>query len=203
MLIYVIRHGQTDWNVTERLQGSRDIPLNALGREQAIANGKALSAILGTTASDFDYVASPLTRTRQTMELVRAQLGLDPSDFRTDDRLIELSFGDWEGLTLDEVALSEPDRVHAREENKWNFRPPGPMAESYEMLSQRVQSWLGSVEKKTVCVCHGGVIRSLFHIIEGVSGHDAAVADTPQDRILKVTDHDLEWLAAPGQRAAG
>ncbi len=100
MLIYVIRHGQTDWNAESRLQGQKDIPLNDTGRQQATGNGLALGAILGADAAQFDFVASPLGRTRETMERLRRAMGLDPTAYRTDDRLKEVSFGDWEGFTL-------------------------------------------------------------------------------------------------------
>jgi len=194
VLIYVIRHGQTDWNVSGRLQGTRDIELNALGRRQAEKNGETLALVLGGTARGFDYVASPLSRTRETMEIMRAAMGLDPNAYRTDERLIELSFGDWEGLTLDEVAVDEAGRVHEREENKWAFLPPGNDAESYEMLSARVDAWLASVERPTVCVAHGGIIRCLFFLVGGLTGEEAAVADTPQDRILKLDETGLKWV---------
>lgn len=194
MLIYAIRHGQTDWNVSERLQGAQDIPLNATGRAQAASNGRHLAQVLGEQAPRFDFVASPLTRTRQTMELVRAALGLVPTDFRTDDRLIELSFGTWEGRTLDEVAETEPERVREREQDKWAFLPPGERAESYAMLARRVDGWLRSVERDTVCICHGGVLRSLFYLVAGVPGDEAAIVDTPQDRILKIENGRLDWL---------
>jgi len=194
VLIYVIRHGQTDWNVSGRLQGSQDIELNALGRRQAKENGKALSRLIDGHAPEFDFVASPLSRTRETMQILREAMGLDPFAYRTDDRLIELSFGTWEGLTLDEVAVSEPARVHEREENKWEFLPPGDDAESYETLSRRVGAWLKSVDRKTVCVCHGGIIRSLFYLVGGLTGEEAAVADTPQDRILRLDDTGLAWI---------
>ncbi|RYE75137.1 MAG: histidine phosphatase family protein, partial [Hyphomicrobiales bacterium] len=101
MLIYMIRHGQTDWNAEIRLQGQKDIPLNDTGRNQARGNGRALADILGTQAIAFDYVASPLGRTRETMELLRGAMGLAPEAYRTDDRLKEVSFGDWEGFTLE------------------------------------------------------------------------------------------------------
>ncbi|MGN6550050.1 MAG: histidine phosphatase family protein [Pararhizobium sp.] len=202
MLIYAIRHGQTDWNLSGRLQGSRDINLNATGREQARRNGLMLGRLLGDEARRFDYVASPLKRTCETMEIIRAAMKLDPSAYRTDRRLIELSFGDWEGLTLEEVALHHPERIHGREENKWTFLPPGDAAESYEMLARRVERWLETVTRETVCVCHGGIIRSLFHLCGGLDGIEAAVADTPQDRILKVADGRLEWLDPSGQATA-
>jgi broad specificity phosphatase PhoE len=71
LLIYVIRHGQTDWNAERRLQGQKDIPLNAIGREQARQNGIDLAEILKIEAIPFDFVASPLGRTRATMEIMR------------------------------------------------------------------------------------------------------------------------------------
>ncbi|NTF31064.1 histidine phosphatase family protein [Rhizobium skierniewicense] len=196
MLVYVIRHGQTDWNAIRRLQGQKDIPLNDFGRSQAVANGKALSGILGTTANDFDYVASPLGRTRETMELLRGAMGLKPDAYRTDARLVEVSFGDWEGYTIPELKLAHPDKVKARKAAKWDFIPPGDHAESYEILSWRIGAWLSSVERQTVCVCHGGVIRSIFRLITGMNKEEAADIPIPQDQILRVeTDlRKAEWV---------
>lgn len=194
MLIYVIRHGQTDWNLSGRLQGARDIHLNTTGREQARRNGLTLGQMLGSKAESFDYVASPLKRTRETMEILRRAMGLDPAAYRTDRLLIELSFGDWEGQTLEELAVSNPERVQGREENKWTFLPPGESAESYEMLARRVEQWLETISRETVCVCHGGIIRSLFYLRGDLSGEEAAVAETPQDRILRVDDAGLAWI---------
>jgi probable phosphoglycerate mutase len=92
--VYVVRHGQTDWNAELRLQGQADIDLNALGREQAAANGRALAGLIGDAAG-YDFVASPMARTRHTMELLRGAMGLDPMAYRMDERLKELNFGDW------------------------------------------------------------------------------------------------------------
>ena len=91
MLIYVVRHGQTDWNAERRLQGQKDIPLNPIGREQARQNGINLAEILRVEGIAFDFVASPLTRTRQTMEIMRTAIGVDPRAYRTDERLVEVS----------------------------------------------------------------------------------------------------------------
>ncbi len=196
MLIYVVRHGQTDWNAERRLQGQKDIPLNPIGREQARLNGIDLAEILKVEGIAFDFVASPLTRTRQTMEIIREAMGVDPKAYRTDERLVEVSFGDWEGSTIKELKATQRERVTERNLNKWDFIPPGDDAESYEIMSWRIASWLNSVDKPTVCVTHGGVIRSLFKMIADVPKHEAAEGDIPQDRILKIdrAERLIGWI---------
>lgn len=192
----MIRHGQTDWNAEGRMQGQKDIDLNATGRGQAMRNGEMLAHILGDSVAQFDFVASPLRRTRETMERLRAEMGLDPLAYRLDERLKELSFGDWEGFTLAELAKASPERVKARAQRKWGFIPPGQDAESYEILSWRIGAWLNSVEQPTVCVSHGGVIRSCFRLIGGMDEDEACDINIPQDRILKI-DRDagiVGWM---------
>lgn len=191
----MIRHGQTDWNAEGRLQGQKDIPLNALGRSQATRNGERLRDMIGTP-KDFSFVTSPLSRTRETMERLRTAMDLDPKAYGTDERLKEVSFGDWEGHTLEEIARISPDRLAARAQEKWSFIPPGAAAESYEILCWRIGAWLQSLERPTVCISHGGVIRSLYRLIGNFPEDEASTAPTPQDRILKVeTDHGrMEWL---------
>lgn len=196
LIVYVVRHGQTDWNAESRFQGQKDIPLNELGRAQAAGNGMALSRIIRQQATDFDFVSSPLGRTRHTMELLRAAMGLDPKDYRTDDRLKEVCFGDWEGLTIAELQSHYPDRVAARAGGKWDFIPPGDHAESYEILSWRVGAWLNSIDRPTVCVSHGGVIRSIFRLVADTEKDEACQMHVPQDQVLKVDLHArrVDWL---------
>jgi broad specificity phosphatase PhoE len=196
LLLYVIRHGQTDWNAERRMQGQRDIGLNDIGREQARLNGLALAAILGENAGSFDYVASPLGRTRATMEILRTAMGLQPDGYRTDERLLEVSFGTWEGSTLKELKVTQPERLAERNAAKWDFIPPGDDAESYEIMSWRIGSWLQSVDRPTVCVAHGGVIRALFRLIADIPKDAAAEGEIPQDRILKIDldESTIGWI---------
>jgi probable phosphoglycerate mutase len=190
---YFLRHGQTDWNVSERFQGQEDIDINAVGRRQADENGRKLARILGT-APGFDFVASPLRRTCETMRRVRTQMGLSPDGFHTDMRLKEVNFGDWQGYVAEEIEARTPGIIERRLADKWNFRPSGAGAESYAMLAGRVRGWLDELTQETVGVIHGGVIRALFHLIEGVPGAKAADMDTPQNVILKLEDDRLTWL---------
>ena len=101
--LYFVRHGETDWNRDGRLQGQRDVELNAAGRRQAAACGTILGDLLrgiGRQPDEFAFVSSPLSRALETMALMRRMLGLDPASVQIDPRLKELSFGDWEGEPL-------------------------------------------------------------------------------------------------------
>jgi probable phosphoglycerate mutase len=190
---YIIRHGQTDWNAEYRLQGQQDIPLNDKGRGQATDNGVALRRQVDDL-SHYSFVSSPLGRARETMERIRTAAGLDPTEYALDDRLKEISFGDWEGWTNAEIAATEKDRVDEREFDKWDFVPPGDNAESYEILSWRVGSWLKEIGGPTIAVCHGGVIRCIFKLTGMLGKQDAARLEIPQDKLLRYADGRLEWL---------
>jgi probable phosphoglycerate mutase len=192
-LSYFLRHGQTDWNLAVRFQGQEDVDINSTGWGQADENGRKLAGILGK-APGFDFVASPLRRTRETMRRVRMQMKLPPDDFHTDARLKEVNFGDWQGYVAEEVESRWPGAIERRLADKWNFRPPGAAAESYAMLAARVRGWLDELTQETVGVIHGGVIRALFHLVEGVPGEEAASIDTPQDLVLKLENDRLTWL---------
>lgn len=196
MLIYVIRHGQTDWNAEGRFQGQTDIPLNDTGRNQAMRNGAFLRTVLGDTVTRYDFIASPLGRTRETMELLRSQMHLPQQAYDMDDRLKEICFGDWEGNTTAELKKQFPDHLKERSRGKWDFLAPGQHAESYEILSWRTGAWLASLKKPTIAVTHGGVIRSFFRLIGGVDADEACSMNIPQDQVLRI-DMDaqtLEWL---------
>jgi broad specificity phosphatase PhoE len=109
------------------------------------------------------FFASPLERARETMELVREAMGLPPKPYRLDEALMEIAFGDWEGLTWAEVRARDPESVSARRADKWGFVPPG--GESYVMLAERIRLWLAALEGDAFVVSHGGVVRALMTML--------------------------------------
>ncbi len=186
-----LRHGETDWNVEGRLQGQHDVPINARGRVQAKRNGETVLAEF-PEALGYDFVASPLWRARETMEIARTAMGLDPKDYRTDDRLKELTFGEWEGFTYSDIERVHPGWIAQRVAHKWDFQPPG--GESYEMLSERVVGWLATVDRPLVVVSHGGVGRVLRAHLLHLDPHQTVVEDFPHDRVFLWRNGEASWL---------
>jgi broad specificity phosphatase PhoE len=185
-VLYYIRHGETDWNVEGRLQGSRDIALNAAGRLQAIAGAKILNDLLARDRRKLagcDYVSSPFLRARETMELMRTALGLDREAYRVDARLHEIAFREWEGLTFAEIESRDAAALAARERNKWRFVPPG--GESYAQVEKRMADWFSTLERDTVAVAHGGTARALIARLRFVSRETAAAIAIEQGVVYR------------------
>ncbi len=190
--IYFIRHGETDWNLEGRLQGQKDIPLNDVGRVQAEEAGRKLRTLV-PHYEDLAYIASPMTRTRETMEILRRTLGLHPESYRLDERLVELTFGSWEGMTWKEVRRAEPSLAALREQDKWHYAPPGG-GESYAMLVDRIRPFLDDLTRDTAVVAHGGVARAFLSIACGVNSRQAASMDIWQGRVLVIEGRNHRWV---------
>jgi probable phosphoglycerate mutase len=190
--LYFIRHGETDWNKVQRYQGQTDIPLNDTGRAQAKRNGSILRELHGPALAGFDFVASPLSRTRETMEIVRRELGFIPHDYRHDERLKESHFGHWEGQLWSDLPASDPDGFAARLADTWNWVPRG--GENYPMLETRVRAWLANITRNTVAVSHGNVSRSLRGILLNLSQAETPKLAVPQDKVLRCTGRSVDGL---------
>jgi len=194
--ILFMRHGQTAYNAENRLQGQRDVPLDGKGREQARAIGRLLRDNLASEIARFEaagaFWASPLGRARETMELARAAIGLPPRRYHIDARLMELTFGDWEGLTWDQVEAEDPDGARARRADKWRFAPPH--GESYANLVARLTPWLDEREGELFVVSHGGVGRALMAMLADLAPEIAASANIWQGRALIFEAGGFSWV---------
>jgi alpha-ribazole phosphatase len=153
MKLFLVRHGQTDWNLTRRFQGQSDVPLNETGRQQA----NALAGRLSNQSFDAIY-SSDLRRAAETAGMICA------SKIHFGTGLREVNFGDWEGLTYDEIKERYPDSLATWERNVYSSSPPN--GETLEDLEKRVQSFLNDLIQKhndqtVLVVAHGGVLQVL------------------------------------------
>lgn len=188
--LYLIRHGETDWNKAQRYQGQRDIPLNDTGRAQAARNGAVLRRYLPHIET-CDFVSSPLSRAIETMELLRGAMGLDPTLYRVSSDVRELHYGHWEGELASELPLTDPEGVAGKAADPFGWQPRG--GESYGDLMRRIRPWLESIVRDTVAVTHGGVSRVARGAILDIPEQDVPTLDVPQDRVLVLKDATMHW----------
>lgn len=181
--LYFIRHGQTDWNAARRFQGRTEIPINETGRGQAARNGDALAENL-KNLDRFFFTASPLTRTRETMEIIRERLSLPSQRYMLDDRLIEIDLGEWNGRTPEEVNADDPGIFDQRNQSKWDFTIPG--GESYAEAAIRTREFLTSLKGPTIVVGHGASGRLLRGYLRGLDTDKVAHLAAPQDVVFKL-----------------
>ncbi|RDE10565.1 histidine phosphatase family protein [Pelagibacterium lacus] len=195
---YFARHGETDWNRERRYQGSRDIPLNATGRKQADSSGVLLRYLLeeaGADPASFHWYASPLGRARETMERMRAAFDMPLPDVVYDQRLVEISFGKFEGLLHEEIARErEALAPGQRDAGYWNFRPDE--GENYEDLAARLTDFAQRLTDHSIIVAHGGVLRVLRHLVEGVGRGEVLNWAPPQGVIAHFTGGGMTLHAA-------
>ena len=182
--LFLVRHGETDWNVAGRLQGRRDVPLNALGRLQAGSVGRVLHRLAGPPHT-LSFVCSPLVRATETMRILRTSLDLPAHDFATDIRFAELSFGRWEGQTWPELRRRNYDAVRKRDRDPWHFTPPE--GENYVQLSHRVAAAINELPGDAVVVTHGGVIRAALHVLAGMPVPEASGLPVRQGAVYVVS----------------
>lgn len=160
MELYIVRHGQTEWNKEKRLQGSTDIPLNDAGRHLAQLSGEALA----NTKFDRIY-SSPLSRAYETACLFR---GNQSVDIITDNRLRELCFGEYEGQSITELRTITNDTFRYFFEHPELYQP-APSGETLEHLCERAASFLTEVIEpleptcnRIMIVAHGAINKALM-----------------------------------------
>jgi len=114
-----------------------------------------------------------------------------PRAYATDDRLKELCFGRWEGLTWKEVRHCAHAEYAARNADTWNVAPPG--GESYAGLALRAGPLLASLPQGAVVVSHGGITRIALHLFAGLSTEKATKAPIRQGDVLTIADGQANW----------
>lgn len=155
--LYLVRHGETDWNAARRIQGRTDIPLNETGREQARRAGE----LLARRRWDAIY-ASPLGRAHETATIIAARLGID--EVTSVDALVERDYGDAEGMVFEEIQARYPDGVAV------------PGQETRDEVAARIVPALLALAarhpgERLMIVSHGGAIRAVLQTAEPGTQH--------------------------------
>jgi broad specificity phosphatase PhoE len=189
-VIFLVRHGQTEWNLRRRYQGWGDSPLTATGLAQAEAIGRRLRTL--PEAAGVPIIASPLGRARRTAEIIRAALG-GATQLSFDERLKEISIGSWDGLDRDEIAVLRPGVFDGDGRHEWYFRTPD--GETYDEFAGRIAAWLDDVAGQTViAVAHGVVTRVLRGLYAGLPRAVALSLPVPQDRVFRLAEGRIEEI---------
>ena len=137
-------------------------------------------------AEEFEFLCSPLGRARETMEIIRAEMGLPSGGYRTDERLIEAAYGDFEGVSIDEMERDHPEIFADRKANRWHFAPPN--GESLQMAMERVSPLLDELTVPTVIVAHGALGRTVRKHLLDLEEYEAGWYTFPQDRVFVFED---------------
>ena len=193
MSLFLVRHGETEWNRLGRQQGRADSPLTALGCRQV----RACAEILADHVSvDAQLVSSPLGRAVASAQIIRERLALPENKVAVEEALAEHDWGSWEGLTKLEIELRFPAESSRREADRWDYRVPG--GESYRQLSDRVRPWLEGLDlaSDTIVVAHDMVSRVVRGAHLGLSPHETLNLVHPQTRIYLLGPGGAEALDA-------
>jgi broad specificity phosphatase PhoE len=191
MMIFLVRHGETEWNRARRYQGWSDSPLTPLGVAQAEAIGRGLAAMPEAAAAAI--VTSPIGRARRTAEIIAECLGRNQSPL-LDDRLREVSLGSWDGLDRREIVARAPALFEGEGYWEWYFQTPD--GETYDGFAGRIAAWLAEPrDGPLIVVAHGIVTRVLRGLYAGLPRSQALRLAVPQDRIFQLADGTLAEIA--------
>ncbi len=182
--IFVLRHGQTEWNLAGRFQGRMNSELTAKGHEQAGMQG-ALLAEIAKGRSDIVAHCSPQKRAMHTARIALDPLGMVATQ---DERLCEISFGAWEGLNFEQIATGWPEHVkHADTDGfDWQFQSPG--GESFDVMRARTKGFLASLKGPSIIVTHGITSRILRGVWLGHVGNEIASLTGGQGCVYHLRD---------------
>jgi len=177
-VIYLCRHGQTEFNTHRRYQGQVDSLLTALGRDQASAMGRRLRSLI---TADFRIFASPLGRAQNSACLIAAELG-NP-EITLDPRLMEIGMGRWDGLDDIEIEAEYPGARDGLAPGEWFFHSPD--GESFDTFSARLAAALADIAAEPtpikIIVSHGVAGRVLRGLHAGLSRREMPAALVPQN----------------------
>ena len=193
-MIYLLRHGQTEYNVERRIQGRCDSPLTELGKEQARAMGTTLRE-LTEGVEGIEVIASPLARAATSAEIVREAMGLERPVIH-DHRLQEVGCGSWEKHHFDTISARDP-RVGAAPCFLAAWASYCTDGEQLDEAIARLSGWLSWAEGRNLVVVSHGVAGGLLRALYAGASRDRMLEtrSVPQDRFHQLQRGQVEELA--------
>ncbi len=185
--IFILRHGQTEWNKEGRMQGHLDSPLTETGRQQAAQQRDLLAKT--ELPEGVSFWVSPQPRARSTAEIALDGLCQAPN---VDPRLREIHMGTWDGLTGTDIDAEAPG---VRDLGLMSWMDHAPGGEHLSGLRQRVEDWLSELRSPAVVVTHGITSRMMRGIVLGLSIPDMEALPGGQGIIYRVKDGVHELIA--------
>ena len=172
-MIYLVRHGQSEANVSRRFSGITDVELTETGILQAVSAGKKLK---GKTI--YKIFSSPLKRAKNTAELIADEIGFNKKDIIIENRLTEVNFGIFENLTWEEIVKMYADEIEnwIKFKHKYKF----PKGEGYDDIIDRVSGFMDNVPDNSLISTHYGVIQAVllyFKIVDDVTLWDYKISN--------------------------
>ena len=187
-MILLARHGETEWNVERRIQGSRDSELTARGVRQAAAMADLIGDLVRREAGPWRLLSSPQRRAHVTAQAIADVTGLA---LEVDDRLREAAFGAWEGHSRDDLAARHPDLFSTR---RWLVEAPD--GERYEDILARAASLLADLRpepaRRVILVSHGITGRLIRAAYAGLDRNAGLELDVPQDAVFRLQNGQID-----------
>ena len=186
--IYLIRHGETEWNRSRRYQGQVDSRLTDHGKAQAASVGSLIAEIIADLGP-MPLYCSPLGRCKETVAEICNAAALEPTKIIFEDRLMELHCGHWQTWTREEVGQRWPHEAAAYKADSWNYEIPGG-GENGPMLQGRARSWLDDVhqEEPIIAVSHGMIGRVIRGICRDLKPEEVLALEVPQGVVYHLKD---------------
>ncbi len=189
--IYLLRHGETEFNTEGRYQGELDSPLTANGIEQVEHNARLLKMLIDKPG-EWELFSSPLGRAQQSTEIMCQVIGFNKGNVITDDRLKEVSVGKWAGLTIKEIEESWPELMKNANGYNWYFQSPD--GESYDSAVKRVSEWLDSIrhKEKVIVMSHGLTGRIIRGVYLGLRKEQSLILEVAHNTFFRLSDRKIE-----------
>ncbi|SLN43911.1 Phosphoserine phosphatase 1 [Roseovarius albus] len=183
--LWILRHGETEWNVLGRLQGQFDSALTSKGLAQSTRQAGILK--LELSEKEVRVYSSPAGRALRTAQIAASGLAVE-----CHPALQEINIGTWQGMTVAEIKLAHPELDHADDPHVWKFQ--APQGERIEQMKARLERFLENLTGPSVIVTHGVTSRMLRCLVLGLDVSNMSLVPGGQGIVHHIKDGQAQVL---------